>query len=241
MAGKRKFVIAASTTILLVVAIIVGVRKAKRSFFYPEPVALPPVVSQTTEELLAHLQSVLERRAPHISATLQPGASNERIQALENRGGFRLSDEVKALYRWHDGMSTNSTCELFPMGYFQPLGNVVDEKIGLENQVNAGTPMQRAAFNTFAGHTKPWVSIFPDGAGDGYYFDPQRNSFFYHFAETGSYHWFPSFKNFLAGLVECYEAGAFFSTNSTNGVTLDQDVEKAQKIWNRFGASNHPE
>lgn len=239
MSLSKKVGIASAIVLALVLALLVVVPRATRSFFYPKPGKLPPTVNQTTDELLVRLQGVLEKHAPHVARSLQPGIPDERIRELETKGKFQLSEELRTMYRWHNGTSTNGASELIPMAYFLPLDTVVEERNGLLAQVESGTPAQRAAFNTFAGHTKPWVSMFPDGAGDGYYFDPERNSFFHHFAEFGSYHWFPSFKNFLAGVIECYESGAIFTTNSTNGVTLDQDFDKTETIWNRFGAGNY--
>lgn len=238
MSRSRKVGFAVAVLVALVLALVVVRRWVTQSFFYPRPGRLPPAVSQTTDELLARLQSILETRAPHVSVSLQPGISDEHIRDLETRGKFQLSEELRALYRWHNGMSTNGSGELIPMAYFLPLDRIVDDRNAVNAQVDSGTVAQRAAFKAFAGHTKPWVSIFPDGAGDGYYFDPERNSFFHHFAETASYHWFPSFRNFLAGVIECYESGAFFTTNSTNGLILDQDFDKTEAIWNRFGAGS---
>ncbi len=239
MSLSKKVGIASVVVIALVLALLVAGRWATRSFFYPKPGKMPPTVSQTTDELLARLQGVLEKRAAHVSLSLQPGISDARIRELEARGKFRLSEELRALYRWHNGMTTtNGSGDLIPMAWFMPLDEVVDARNALKAQVESGTPVQRAAFDTFAGHTRTWVSIFPDGAGDGYYFDPERNSFFHHFAEVGSYHWFPSFRNFVAGVIECYESGAIFATNGTNGLTLEQDFDKTETIWNRFGAGN---
>jgi len=239
MSLSKKVGIAGVVLVALVLAFVFGGRWATRGFFYPRPGTLPLPVSQTTDELLARLQAVLERRAPHVSLSLQPGISDTRIRELEIQGKFQLSEELRAMYRWHNGMTTNGSGELIPMALFWPLDRVVEERNGLRAQVESGTPAQRAAFNTFAGHTKPWVSVFPDGAGDGYYFDPERNSFFHHFAEVGSYHWFPSFRNFLAGVIECYESSAIVATNGTNGLTLEEDFDKTETIWNRFGAGNY--
>jgi hypothetical protein len=238
MSATKKFGILSAIAIALVLAVIVGGRWATRSFFYPKPGKLPPAVNQTTDQLLARLQTVLEQRAPHVARSLQPGISDERVRELENQGRFHLSEDLRALYRWHNGMSTNGTGEFVPMGYFWSLESVVEERNAVHAQVEAGTPVQRVAFKILAGQTKPWVAIFPDGAGDGYFFDPERNSFFHHFAEIGSYHWFPSFRNFLAGVIQCYESGAIFTTNTTNGVTLEFDFDKAEAIWNRYGAGN---
>jgi len=49
---------------------------------------------------------------------------------------------------------------------------------------------------------------------------------------------FPSVRNFLAAAIDCYETGAFFVTNRTNGIMLEQDFGRSERIWSRFGASN---
>jgi cell wall assembly regulator SMI1 len=240
MSLSKKVGIASAVFIALALVFIIAGRRATRSFFYPKPGKMPPIVGQTTDELLARLQAVLEKHAPHLSRSLQPGISDTRIRELETQGKFQLSEELRAMYRWHNGTTNNNgEGELIPMAWFWPLDKAVEARNGLAMQVESGTAAQQAAFNTFAGHTRPWVSIFPDGAGDGYYFDPERNSFFHNFAETGSYLWFPSFKNFLAGVIECYESGAIFTTNGTNGLALEQDFDKTETIWNCFGAGNY--
>jgi len=45
-------------------------------------------------------------------------------------------------------------------------------------------------------------------------------------------------KKALASVIECYES-AIFATNGTNGLTLEQDFDKTETIWNRFGAGNY--
>ena len=60
-------------------------------------------------QLLAGLQATLETNAPLVAQSLQPGLSDAQISELETQGGFRLSGDLRALYRWHNGMSTNPT------------------------------------------------------------------------------------------------------------------------------------
>jgi hypothetical protein len=241
MSLKRKILLTAGILAVLAVGLIVGGRKAFRSFLYPKPPPLPPVVAQSSGELLRRLQVLLDQKAPEVARVLQPGISDEQIRALETKGKFQLSEDLKALYRWHNGMSTNGWLDFIPGHFFHPLEAVVDRRLGLQAQVAANTRVQRAAYRLFAGHMDNWVMILDDGAGDGYSYDPQRNSFFYHFAETASYHWFPSARNFFAGVIECYETGAFYSTNVTNSIRLEEDFDRTAKIWDRFGASNYIE
>ena len=222
---------------IAVVLLMLAAPTLQRSFFYPKPGVLPPVVPDSTESLLVRLQSILETNAPMVAEALQPGLSPEQIAMLEAKGGFRLSDDLRALYRWHNGVSTNTMLGLLPGQRFTPLEELVTERALVHQQASSATALQRAAISVFGAHRKDWVHVFDDGAGDGYFFDPQRSdaegAFFFHFAEVGQYVWFPSFRNFLAGTIECYEIGAF--KVSANNASLDEDFDRTHDIWQRFG------
>lgn len=228
----------------LVVAILVTLLLAgptiQRSFFYPKPRGLPPVVSQTIEQLLTRLQAVLETNAPIVARALQPGLSDPQIGALEAQGGFRLSDDLRVLYRWHNGIGTNSSVGLLAGQRFVPLEEVVRDRLLLGQQLASAPRSERAAFSVFAGHRKHWIQVLDDGAGDGYFYDPTRTdaegAFFHHFAELRYYLWFPSLRNFLAGVIECYESQAV--RVAADGKTLDEDADRTEKIWARFAKSS---
>ncbi len=233
---RQSLIIAAVLIAVGMVVLILAAPSMQRSIFYPKPGDLPPVVADSTEQLLTHLRSILETNAPASAQALQPGLSDVQISALEAEGGFRLSDDLRALYRWHNGVITNSTLGILPGHTFSPLDEIVRERKIIHQQMGSATTAQRAAFSVFAGHRKEWVHVFDDGAGDGYFFDPQRSdaegAFFFHFAEVGYYVWFPSFRNFLAGVIECYETKVF--KISADGASLDEDFEKSEKIWRRL-------
>ena len=236
MTRARKFVLVGIVfVVVIVVALILAAPSMLRSFFYPKPPTLPPVVSQAFEQLLTRLQSVLETNAPIVVRALQPGLSEAQISALESKGGFRLSDELRALYRWHNGMGTNSTVGLLAGQRFVPLDEVVRERALVRQQVASASLFQRAAFSIFAGHRTSWIQILDDGAGDGYFYDPKRTNaegaFFYHMAQAGYYIWFPSVRNFLAGVIECYDSRAV--RVAADGKTLDEDADRTEKIWAR--------
>jgi len=237
---RKQLLVALALVAALVVALILAGPSIQRSFFYPKPRGLPPVVSQTTEQLLTRLQSVLETNAPIVARALQPGLSDAQIAALEAQGGFRLSDDLRALYRWHNGLTTNSTVGLLAGQRFVPLDEVVRERALVGQQVASGSAVQRSASSVFAGHRTGWVQVLDDGAGDGYFYDPKRTdaegAFFHHFAEVGYYLWFPSLRNFLAGVVECYESQAV--KMAADGKSLDEDFDRTEKIWTRFAKSS---
>ena len=212
----------------------------QRSFFYPKPHGLPQVVSLTAEQLLFRLQAVLETNAPLVAQSLQAGLTDTQISALEAQGGFHLSKDLKLLYRWHNGMSTNSVCGLLPGQRFLPLDEFVREKAIMRQQLASATTVQKVGLSVFAGYMKSWVHVLDDGAGDGYFYDPERTdaegAFFYHMAEVRYYVWFPSLRNFLSGIVECYESRIV--KLAPDGKSLDEDSQKAQTIWDRFGKNS---
>jgi hypothetical protein len=238
--GRKILVLVAALLIAVVLAAIIAGPSIQQSLFYPKPRGLPQVVDLNTEQLLGRLLTVLATNAPAVAKSLQPGLSDAQISALERQGGFRLSDSLKSLYRWRNGMLTNSPYGLLPGQRFPPLEEVAAGRVAATGQLSLATAAQRIAFSIFAGHRKNWVHIFDDGGGDGYFYDPGRTdaegAFFYHMAEEGYYLWFPSLNNFLSGVIECYEGGAF--KVSADGKSLDADFERAQKVWERLGKSN---
>jgi cell wall assembly regulator SMI1 len=230
---------AASIVVVIVLAVILAAPSIQRSIFYPKPRGLPSVVGQTTEQLLARLQTLLETNAPIVASALQPGLTDTQIAALESQGGFRLSEDIRALYRWHNGIAKTSTIGLLAGERFVPLDEVVQERSIVGQQVASRSGVQRAAFSVFAGHRKDWIQVLDDGGGDGYFYDPMRTdaegAFFYYFGEIGHYLWFPSVRNFLAGVIECYESRAV--RIGSDGKSLEEDFDRTQKIWERFAKS----
>jgi hypothetical protein len=182
---------------------------------------------------------VLETNAPRVAAALQPGLSDDQLSTLELQGGFHLSDDLHAHYRWHNGIGVNSAGGLLPGQRFVPLDEFVRERALAGQKLDSGSRVQRAAVSVFAGHRRGWIQVLDDGAGDGYFYDPKRadaeGAFFYHFAEDSHYLWFPSVRNFLAGVVECYESRAI---RKAAGESLEEDFDRTQKIWERFGKSS---
>lgn len=81
-------------------------------------------------------------------------------------------------------------------------------------------------------HEDNWLILFPDAAGDGYYYDPKRSyeagGIFYNFREAGYYQYFPSIKNLLKAIVECYQNGVY-----PREAEADFDIE--QQIMNKYG------
>jgi cell wall assembly regulator SMI1 len=211
----------------------------QRAFFYPKPHRLPASVDESLNHLLARLQRVLEMHAPSVARSLEPGLSAAEIAALEKKGGITVSDDLRTLYRWHNGMKPGGSGELLAGQRFVPLEEAIrDRSLAAKDGVDGGI-FDRTITALFVGHRVGWLAVVVDGAGDGYFFDPSRNqdggSFFFNFAETRSYVWFPSVRNFVAGVCECYETGAV--KLAADKKTIDEDYVRSQKIWERLGES----
>jgi cell wall assembly regulator SMI1 len=235
----NKVLIAAVLLALVAAAILIFAGASiQRSFFYPKAGPLPQIVSASTTELLAKLESVLNSHAPAVVPILKPGLTDAEISTMQKKGGFSLSDDLKALYRWHNGMGTNGGLGLLPGIRFLPLEEAVQQRAMVQEEVAASSIGQRAAFKIFAGHRKTWVHILDDGAGDGFFYDPTRSdsegAFFEHMGEIQFYRWFPSLRNFLAGVIQCYEKGAIKAGKDGN---MEVDAEEEEKIWTQFSIS----
>src|SRR6266850_1743843 len=86
-----------------VILVAVSVPRALRKFLYPPAPPMPAVVSRPVTEILAELEMILKTNAPKVLEQLQPGLADEEIAKLERQAGLQLPDDIKALYRWHDG------------------------------------------------------------------------------------------------------------------------------------------
>ena len=231
-------------TIAAVVLVALGfwARAGLRNFFYPVAPPMPAVVSEPMPEILARLESILKTNAPHVLAALPPGLSAGEIARLEQQYHVQLPDDIKAIYQWHNGSSQTTNFpggDFIPTHRFLPLEEALAEKA--MDSKGAAPLLQRAAYRIFAGHRDSWICLFSDGAGDGYWYDPKRKpaegAVFYNFTEVGMIEFFPSAKNLMAGVAKCYEQGVFRVKTGSSPPVLDEDFEKAGKVWEEFGSS----
>jgi cell wall assembly regulator SMI1 len=214
-----------------------------RTALYPEAPPMPPSVDEPMGQILVRLEAILQTNAPHVLRRLQPGLSSDDIVRIEGQHRLRLPEDIKAIYQWHNGSprSTNLLSNDFiPTHWFLPLEEALAERTA--GSLDRATLLQRTFYRIFAGHRDSWVCLFSDGAGDGYWFDLRRKTsqgaIFYNFTETGTFQFFPSAENLMAGIARCYEQRAFFVKEGSSPPELTEDFEKAAGIWNAFGVSN---
>ncbi len=202
---------------------------------YPKPSRLPARVDGTTSELLSRLEGVLSEKCPNVLANLNPGLSRDEIARLERESGIKLSKELKELYAWHKGCK-RSTDVFVPDHTFQSFENVIAHRQMLAGAIGKMTDAQRDTWQVYVAFRNPWLPIFTDAAGDGYFLDPTKTykngALFYCFQEQGTYNFLTSFENLLAYFLECYESGIYKA--ETKGTGLSEDFEKAATVVNHY-------
>jgi len=228
-----------------IVALVVWGPNAAQRFFYPFAPPMPAGVGEAMPDILARLEAALKTNAPSVLAGLQPGLAAGDIARLEQQYRIQLPDDLRALYAWHDGArqpTNTAACDFIPIHRFLPLEEALADRAAFApNQL---PPVQWVAYRFLAKHREPWLWVFSDGARDGYWFDPTLKppdgAVFYTFTEDGTFIFFPSFKNVMAGVTKCYEQEIYRVKPGTAPSQLDEDFEKSAKVWTEFGASNQP-
>ncbi len=179
---------------------------------------MPPVVSESMDEALARFEAALAKTcAPFARA---PAAG---IVGGENRGvgaGGRLSTDRRdaSLVPLANGVPPKDLTEIIPLHNFR----------SLEEAAERHKEVSKSSNDPIIGHMAVWVPVFGNPFGDGYFCDPTRSpeqgAVFECSIELGSFRFYPSLRNLLVGLAECYETGAFTWTPRSAQRRLRQDV-----------------
>lgn len=230
-------VVVLAVLVIAVAALFLRPSTPPSNSMYPQPAQLPPVVEKDLETLLAELDEVLKEKAPSVARSLQPGLNDQEITDLEEQYGFPLTGELRTLYKWHNGMSSDGA-DFIPGHHFWSLDRVLQEHALFQAQLKEQTALQRFVSDALISHTESWLAVFPDGAGDGYFYDPQRQSagceIFYTFTEVGYFKFFPSLKNLIAGILECYRSDIYSAAG--NGTHLNENYGRSSAIWKKYAA-----
>jgi len=225
--------LATALTIFIVLGVaFAAARHRVRSFFYPWPRSMPRAPGKDIDAALRRFEAALAAHAPQVLAALQPGLPEEQLRDIEFHYRLKLTDELRAMYRWRNGATPEAQIELIPGHRFLPFDHAAELREAMGRQLSDATLLQRVAYWIFAGHRSGWLTVLDDLCGDGYFYDPARRrwagSFFYHFAEDRNYRFFPSLSDFLTGAAECYETGIYSSGGK------DEDFERSAELWERY-------
>jgi hypothetical protein len=146
------------------------------------------------------------------------------------------------LYQWRNGSKDKESFLI--LGYrVTPLEEVVVRRILLQNYILNYTFKARVLDVLFKGDKKTWLQIFYDPLGNAYFYDPYGagalGGFFYHPMDPAWYHiFFPSVRNFLKGVIDCYQQNIFIVKD--DGSTLSYDTMRAKTICSRLGCEYDP-
>lgn len=235
----KKLAIVGATCLLalLITGIWVFPMMADRFLYPPSPEPLTELPGESMSTLLARLESVLRLKAPKTYEGLRPGLSEQEVDAIESKFNVSLPDDLKSFYMWRNG-SAGETGGFIPAHRFLPLGEALQYPSLLAKQKSRMSIPERLSYRLFAGYREQWIPILKDPADDGYFYDPERRPssgcFLFHFAEFGYYIYFPSWKNVVAGVINCYEDGVYHE--AANGLESDLRLESA--LWLKYGVAN---
>ena len=228
---------AAIIAVVLVLAAAFALRHLQWMVFYPAAGVMPKPVGDDVVSALERFESVLAEYAPEALSSLQPGLSDEQLQDIEGRYQFQLTDEMRALYPWRNGSPPDVHTEFIPGHWFVPLEHAAQLREDDRRQLSSLTLIQRIGYAVFASHRTGWLTVLDGQCGDGYFYDPaprrRKSSFFCHFAKGRWYWFFPSLANFLAGAIECYEAGIYRSGQRGQS---GEDDQRSLAMWSRYAA-----
>ncbi len=207
---------------------------------YPVPTGLPPEVATELPELLSRLEKLIEKKRPQSVQYLQEGLTGQELDDLQMKYKILLPYELREFYKWHNGSRRFSNNKYMPDNQFIPGKDFVPLEDALKNNLEIKKYKDKHQYSFLPDLTfnNSWIQIFDDGAGDGYYFDPQRSGdqgyVFDSFLETGYFRFYPSLKNLLMEFIECYEKDIFYMTTMDGMPYYDMHYEKAEIVKNKY-------
>lgn len=232
---RRRLLAVAYGIGFLFIVVLWGLNKLDEGFGpVLEPRQMPSVVEQTMEELLAQYESLLATHVPEILENLQTGLSVEEIHEIETDAGLTLTDDLRTLYSWRNGLNQSSSDEFFGMYTFLPL----EDAIALRDEIRGIA--DNALMRPLMSFQMDWVHIFADLGGEVFVFDPAGNNgegwIVRADVESGLYQIYPSVRNVLAGAIECFEKGVYTANTEEEHILIDVDIDREWEIMERFGS-----
>lgn len=129
------------------------------------------------DDLWARLERWLSEHCKELDGALRPGASPNKIEAIEQHLGFSLPEQVRSFYGIHDGQ-TESSPELFDGFRFLPLDDLFTEwSMWKDDPAPKDFETESASANT----VKPvwwnarWLPFAANGCGDNHAIDLDPN------------------------------------------------------------------
>jgi cell wall assembly regulator SMI1 len=155
--------------------------------------------------LIDRMDKWLAANRPDYHSELQPGATNEELDAFEAKFNFSLPEDFRELYQWRNGQSGSASLEHNRM--FSSLGEIASTKEMLDGMI--GTD-----FDSPKWWRRGWVPFLANGGGDHLCVDlsaedggtPGQLRAFWHADEDRDVE-YPTMAAWLTELVESMENG----------------------------------
>ena len=206
---------------------------------YPRPTKLADRTTVPLSQLLDQYEQVLLRVCPDSHAALQPGLTPQQIDALELEYDITFTNELRTLYSWRNGSDPAKRVDAFPYMRFVPLREALDARYYLRTPDEAKSTAQRDMQDAWLAFRYSWVGVLENGAGDGYFYDPDRRKedshFFYTAHDDIGYMFYPSVGNYIEELLELDRRNQL--SGDDTGVKQDSDYtyDEEKDFLNRFG------
>lgn len=245
--GITLFVVAALMTVaiyflrqvrfdLLIARAMIGALPSAEAMYPPSPSDLPACVSTPLPELLVKYEKLLVELGVDVQSDLQRGLTDGELDAIEVQYQFKLTEDIRQLYKWHNGTPETCGTEVFPWGRFLP----IDDSLKIKNLPNTHPdPEVQKLHAQMLAFRQSWIPVIEDASGNGFYFDPDRStqssSFFYHAHDDIPYYFYPCVGNYIQSLIDMHAQGQLIYNNQSIQVT-EPDIVKFVNQYGKFVA-----
>jgi hypothetical protein len=172
---------------------------------------------------LERIRIWLEREAPHLAASLQPGLSPENMHQImgPKSAQYRIPDEVVELYAWRNGQGED--VPFFDVLRFQPFEDAVAYANLVEQYFNGAFPlMVFQELNYDAGYQ------FRCGPAE------QKSAPAYRWEHGDERIETPSLTDLLSAVAEAFEGGAFLPNDLG-------ELDTREDVWHSILVRHHPD
>ena len=186
------------------------------------------------QTVLSSLESWLKTNYPAAHGSLQPGLSDEAIGALLQGWPYWLSDDVRALYRWHDGFE-DAGVELLPGLSFLPLaealalGSALWEVSAAQAKKGGVDFFPRAMLPVFSDENNDVVLLVQGAEGPS----PSTPAQVVALQRGQRLYAFERLEDLLAASLDLLKRGVYRVDQDRDQVEV-QDEAQAQATWRRY-------
>lgn len=186
------------------------------------------------ESVLADLEAWLKASYRAAHGSLQPGLSDEEMTDLLADWPYTLSEDVRALYRWHDGFE-DAQVELLPGLSFFPLaealalGGALWEVSSAQAQKGGVDFFPRAVLPIFSDGRNDVVLLVQGDSGPS----PSTPAQVVALHRGQRLYAFQRLEDLLAASLELLKGGVYRVDQERDRVEL-ADEAAAQKVWRRY-------